>query len=388
VPGTVDIGNHCNDCSTFVHLPFPAQLYDSSFTGAIVGSNGTLGFVTNANPPANTCLSNPQFNYAILPHWDDLITSGAPGLGVFTSVSGSAPDRIFNIEWRARRFGGVQPVNFEVRLHEGRSRFDIIYGLIDGNGGSATIGVQRDTGSQFTQHLCNIAAGGGGIQPGLMLTFDGPEVPPTPEPTPTPGCTLNPDYSYSVTTNETTIPATNLVPGSVCHGCVVGITLPFPYTFYDQTFSAANVSPKGSMQFVSSLGGGNNACLPSNTLDYAILPFWDDFSVSPLPLIGVYTDVIGTAPNRILIVQWKMQNPSGPSSPNWEVFLYEGQPRLDFIYGSAPGRGASATIGIQEGRGTGYRFTQFSCNAQSINAGYRLTFDRRTCPDLVHTHGR
>src|SRR5207249_4651756 len=63
------------------------------------------------------------------------------------------------------------------------------------------------------------------------------------------------------------------------------------------TFTSANVSPKGTMQFVSNVSGGNNVCLPATTYNYAIFPFWDDFSSNPK--IAVYTEVIGTAPNRI-----------------------------------------------------------------------------------------
>src|SRR5205814_5081113 len=32
VPGTVDTGNHCDDCVTAIQLPFAFQLYDQSFS--------------------------------------------------------------------------------------------------------------------------------------------------------------------------------------------------------------------------------------------------------------------------------------------------------------------------------------------------------------------
>ncbi len=44
VPGTTDIGNHCDDCETSVNLPFPVQIYDQSFTNAYITSNGTMEF--------------------------------------------------------------------------------------------------------------------------------------------------------------------------------------------------------------------------------------------------------------------------------------------------------------------------------------------------------
>ena len=49
-------------------------------------------------------------------------------MGIFTSISEGAPNRIYDIEWRARRVGGTQALDFEAHLYEGRSRFDLITG--------------------------------------------------------------------------------------------------------------------------------------------------------------------------------------------------------------------------------------------------------------------
>src|SRR5262249_2432512 len=84
--------------------------------------------------------------------------------------TGISPNRVFNIEWRASYYSGSgngNPLNFEVRLYEGQQRFDLIYGVLNGNGGSATVGVQKDTGSSFAQFECNT----GGLSNGLQLTF-------------------------------------------------------------------------------------------------------------------------------------------------------------------------------------------------------------------------
>src|SRR4029453_949566 len=45
VPGTPDTGNHIDDGSTFVSLPFAFTLYDQSYNGVYVDSNGRLDFV-------------------------------------------------------------------------------------------------------------------------------------------------------------------------------------------------------------------------------------------------------------------------------------------------------------------------------------------------------
>ena len=44
---------------------------------------------------------------------------------------GTAPNRIFNIEWRTVYFAdATMTANYELRLYEGQSRFDVIYGTV------------------------------------------------------------------------------------------------------------------------------------------------------------------------------------------------------------------------------------------------------------------
>ena len=80
------------------------------------------------------------------------------GFGIFTSISGTAPNRIFNIEWRAQYFPGTGTANFELRLYEGQTRFDIIYGTVNNGNTSATAGVQKND-TDFTQYFCNGTGG-------------------------------------------------------------------------------------------------------------------------------------------------------------------------------------------------------------------------------------
>jgi hypothetical protein len=77
--------------------------------------------------------------YAIGPYWTDQCTGACTGvtgagLGIFTSTSGVAPNRIFNIEWRTAYFnsgGNGVKLNYEVRLYERKAEFDVIYGLVN-----------------------------------------------------------------------------------------------------------------------------------------------------------------------------------------------------------------------------------------------------------------
>ena len=178
--GTVDIGNHCDDCTTQIALPFPFQLYDQTFTTANVGANGFLQFV-NSNTFFHSCLPAPGLRYTILAHFDDLYTN-CSGCGVFTSLTGSAPNRVYYLEWRAQGFGGSY--NFEVRLYEGSpSRFQVVYGDLARGGIGAVVGVQMNE-SNYTQYSCLM----GGLSNGLKLSF----VQGCPEPTHTPVVTVTP----------------------------------------------------------------------------------------------------------------------------------------------------------------------------------------------------
>jgi hypothetical protein len=150
VAGDTNIGNNCDECDTFIPLPFNFQLYGTTYTGVNVSSNGRLDFV-NANEPGGfitACLPSPPNYFTGLPYdntifalWQDLRTDAQPGCasfhggecGVFTSVTGSAPNRIFNIEWRAVAYtDNTAPQNFEVRLYENdpNQRFDVILGTL------------------------------------------------------------------------------------------------------------------------------------------------------------------------------------------------------------------------------------------------------------------
>ena len=185
VPGTTDIGNHGDDEVTPVALPFPYTLYDQTFNSVNLSSNGNAQFVTTDTTFTNVCLPWAAHNYTIFPYWDDLYLVNSPS-GIFTSVSGTAPNRIFNIEWRAQYFPGNGNANFELRLYEGQSRFDVIYGTVDSGNTSATGGVQKNTAPAFTQYFCNGA--GMPATGGQSYTLQ-PCGSPTPTPTGTPSCT-------------------------------------------------------------------------------------------------------------------------------------------------------------------------------------------------------
>lgn len=199
-PTCADAQSPNNDCVGAVTLPFDFIYYDQTFpagSSAFVSTNGNLQFSSANNGygfPISVCFPLTPLNNVIAPFFTDIQTNG-PGEGIYTSVSGTAPDRILNIEWRASfDFSTPGSLNFQIRLHEGvgsvGQKFDIIYGTVSGSGTSApgdgttlpAIGSQRGasgSGGRFTQ--VSSPCGGviaGGVRPGLALSFVGtPDAP-------------------------------------------------------------------------------------------------------------------------------------------------------------------------------------------------------------------
>ncbi len=207
VPGTTDIGNHGDDTVTTIALPFPYTLYDQAFTSINLSSNGNAQFVTTDTAFTNQCLPWNAHNYTIFPYWDDLYLVNS-GFGIFTSVSGTAPNRIFNIEWRAQYFPGSGSAGFELRLYEGQTRFDVIYGTVTNGNTSATAGVQKND-TIFTQYFCN--GTGGAATGGQSYTLQGCGTP-TPTPTATATATGTPSATPTCTPGGTPGPWSTASP--------------------------------------------------------------------------------------------------------------------------------------------------------------------------------
>jgi hypothetical protein len=202
VSGITDTGNHTDDGDTFITLPFPIEFYDQTFIGVNVNSNGRIDFVCANEPLGNQtqCLpASPNqctYDYTMFLLWQNLRTdfglSGCasfPGgtCGIFTSLSGAPPNRIFNIEWRTVLFANnASTQNFEVRFHESEpGRFDVIYGAINSTGADQNFvaGIQGPNGC-FTQDFC--------ANPAPVQNVVHNYVEQTGTPTPTPTATPSP----------------------------------------------------------------------------------------------------------------------------------------------------------------------------------------------------
>ncbi len=430
-PGATDIGNHCDDCSTTISIPFAFRYYGVQFTSVSVTSNGAMYFVSGSTTFSNSCLPSTLYNYGMLPYWDDQRTDTPPGGGIFTSVTTdpNTNGSVFNIEWRTCAYSSPctsTNENYEVQLYQvpqtDGTEFQFVYGNMIGdgstqtNGNSATVGVQRGTGPDFTQYECNTA---NSVQNGLALKWKpfgcgSPTLSPTPTRTltlsptitltPSPTGTSTPTFTPRATAtcgpdaNYTLITSTNgsLVSGTTdignhCDDCTTVLTLPFGFTFYGITYATANASSNGNLQFVSNNTTFSNSCLPATTFNYAMFPLWDDlntdntlYTCAPGPC-GIYTTIEGPVGNRILDIEWRaVYFRATTETVNFEVRLYENPgpsnvSRFDYVYGVNPETNTdSATVGVQ--RDTGSEFVQYECLQNgTVFPGLLLTFTQPAC---------
>ena len=218
VPGVDDIGNHCDICGTDITLPFPVTLYAQTFTAAHAGSKGHLTFgISNDGFPV-TCspFGFPDTTYVLAPYWTDQVTDQTGG-GIFTTTTGTAPNRIFYIEWRTQYYNQPQTVNYEIALYESADPpFQFIYNIITpagiANDSELVVGVKKDEAS-FTQYGCDPTGGQNPpVSSGLCLTASVPCGTPTPTPTATVTPTATPTPTATVTPSATPTATPSITP--------------------------------------------------------------------------------------------------------------------------------------------------------------------------------
>ena len=224
IPGVTDTGNHCDDCSTVISLPFSVTLYGTSYTSAAVGSNGHFTFGTVNNGFTLSCMPVTPGTDVLGPYWRDQRTDavgGCTGCGIFTTTTGTAPNRIFSVEYRTTYFGqtsSTPTLNYEVNLYEsGSSAFDFTYGLVTpftATGRFLTVGVEHDP-TTFTEYGCDPT---GGTNPpvatGQKLTAS---LQPCGSPTPTPTVSGTPSPTPTCPPGGSPGPWTQAAPVAIDH---------------------------------------------------------------------------------------------------------------------------------------------------------------------------
>ena len=162
----------------------------------------------------------------------------------------------------------------------------------------------------------------------------------------------------------------------------------FNFDFYGNTYNQFYVASNGMITFNDyrhTVSWGNwpyyiNQNIANNDIpNNYIAPFWDDITVHNDLGQRILYKTVGTAPNRMLVVQytnvgfWNDPTPLG----TFFVILYEGSNNIQFQYrylvgANARTHGDSATIGVENAAGV--KGTQFSYNTESLESEQVILF--------------
>jgi len=156
---------------------FDFQFYGISVTNIRISTNGYITFGTNGTAFSNDLIPNVNLPNAIIaPFWDDLNLTGLGGeAGVWSGISGTAPNRQLVVEWyQVPSFEyGTEMYSFEVILYESTDRIKFQYLDVDSGtshdlGASATVGIENFDGTEGVQYSFN---GSEPLSNGLAIEF-------------------------------------------------------------------------------------------------------------------------------------------------------------------------------------------------------------------------
>ena len=168
---------------------------------------------------------------------------------------------------------------------------------------------------------------------------------------------------------------------------VIGIDLPFPFTFYGTTYTTLYASSNGNVQFGSENGSYSNTCLqegPASNMGDMIAPFWDDLNLTFFGYLE--TEVVGEAPERIFVIEWDnipRFSEFDEDTVTFELQLFEGSNDILFLYevvaSFSANNGSSATIGLQSE--LQQMALAYSCDQPAVSDASRLYFPHPQEPD-------
>ena len=144
-----------DDGTTGEPLPFTFRFYGSPYSYVGISANGQFSFVLPTFTWVNSTLPTTSVENTIFGFWDDVYTRGN---GICAATVGTAPLRRYIAQWDDTFFyppgssNASEHITFEISLSEGSNAIDVLYNRMEGQGNratgdSATIGLQRDTGS-------------------------------------------------------------------------------------------------------------------------------------------------------------------------------------------------------------------------------------------------
>ena len=153
---------------------------------------------------------------------------------------------------------------------------------------------------------------------------------------------------------------------------------------------SGKVSSNGNCSLLATHYFGDNACiLPKASFQTAAFVYQNDLRTDQTGCTGgcgIFTDTVGTAPNRMFLIEWRTTYFSGSGTTDSEIIFYENDPnKLSMVYGPNGDNGANEVTGIQND-GIYGPFTQFSCQAAVLTDGLQVDYTvNSVCPTATAT---
>jgi hypothetical protein len=212
----------------------------------------------------------------------------------------------------------------------------------------------------------------------------------TPSPTPTASPTPTCEVSYTTATGSGTITPGGTDIGNHIDDGITLVNLPFPVSVYgNPPISLAYAGSNGTLQFTDTPATKPfffDQCVPvspdqGGPFLNALFPLYDDLRTDELgvcPDCGIFTQTLGTAPNRQFVIRWKTTyfDFPGEGTAEFQVVLTEGSDTLSVIYGATRDNGLEGASGIQRDL---IQFTSFSCFEAILTSGLRVDYIPTGC---------
>lgn len=150
--GIDDGFNGADEGLTVAALPFPFIYGGIPQTEVSINVNGVLGFGAGYYLDYFPYTGYGNHPYVVAPLWTDMIFL-SPGSDVLYKTTGTAPNRIFWVQWRGGQRFGEYPeddLNFQIKLYETSNRIEFVYGTLTNFSGypsSNVIGLTGPTDS-------------------------------------------------------------------------------------------------------------------------------------------------------------------------------------------------------------------------------------------------
>ncbi|WP_432838765.1 hypothetical protein [Dactylosporangium sp. CA-092794] len=264
VAGTTTLALTGDDNVQQISLPFPVSFYGQSYSSAWIDTNGMVSFVDPHGSHPDDIVQLPNSadpNAAIYAFAQDLIVDASASIR--TATSGTAPNRMFLIEWNnASQFADqTRRQNAEVLFTENSGTIKLNYSGIDNafeQGSLALVGVENADGTIATQYSYQASSLNNNTQ--VVFTYNAGTAPVSAGTaadftfTPT-GVADVASYQYGVDTNP---PSTVVNAAALGGNATVSITPDSdgPHTLYVRSQDrAGNQSPIKAYQFNVGYGG-------------------------------------------------------------------------------------------------------------------------------------